>query len=90
VLGLGCTVDPEAVVSRCVAWNRCTVGAQAMVDASVLADDARVLAGSRLAGTVHVPPRRREVLAHVLGTRIRHLALALRPRSGVAPEPLDP
>jgi hypothetical protein len=26
----------------------------------------------------------------VLGTRIRHLALALRPRSGVAPEPLDP
>jgi NDP-sugar pyrophosphorylase family protein len=94
ILGAGCLVDPEAVVSRSVAWNRCTVGAQALVDASVLADDARVVAGSRLAGVVHVPPRRREVLAQRLGTRLRDLVLALRPRAGVreglaAPGPLD-
>jgi NDP-sugar pyrophosphorylase family protein len=89
VLGSGCIVDPEAVVARSVAWNRCTVGAQAMVDASVLADDARVAAGSRLAGAVHVPARR-EILAYRVGTRLRQLALALRPRSGVmAPGPLD-
>jgi mannose-1-phosphate guanylyltransferase len=94
VLGAGCLVDPDAVVSRSVAWNRCTVGAQALVDGSVLADDARVGAGSRLASTVHVPPQRREVLARRLGTRLRDLALALRPRGAVreelaAPGPLD-
>jgi NDP-sugar pyrophosphorylase family protein len=94
VLGTGCIVDPEAVVSRSVAWNRCTVGTHAMVDGSVLADDARVVPGSRLAGAVHVPRRRREVLALRLGTRLRDLALALRPRAGVreelaAPGPLD-
>jgi NDP-sugar pyrophosphorylase family protein len=94
VLGSGCTVDPEAVVSRSVAWNRCMVGAQALVDASVLADDARIGAGFRLAGAVHVPPARHEVLAQRLGTRLRYLALALRPRGGVreelaAPGPLD-
>ena len=47
VLGVGCAVEPRRVVSRTVAWNRCTVGAQAVVDASVLADDAACDARAR-------------------------------------------
>jgi NDP-sugar pyrophosphorylase family protein len=61
VLGEGCLVESDAVVSRTVAWNRCTVGAKAVVDECVLADEAAVGPREALGGEVRLPRRRSEV-----------------------------
>jgi mannose-1-phosphate guanylyltransferase len=47
-LGAGCEVGEDALVSRSVAWNRCLVGAGAVVDGCVLADDAVIPQRARL------------------------------------------
>ncbi len=60
-IGAGCSVDPGAVVSRSVTWSRCRVGCGALVDNSILADDAVVLEGQSVFGTLMasgVPSRR--------------------------------
>jgi NDP-sugar pyrophosphorylase family protein len=41
-IGAGCQVGPGAVVSRSVLWDRCAVGADAMVDRCLVADGAVV------------------------------------------------
>jgi NDP-sugar pyrophosphorylase family protein len=41
-------VGEDALVSRSVAWNRCRIGAGAVVDGCVLADDASVAPRARL------------------------------------------
>jgi NDP-sugar pyrophosphorylase family protein len=55
VLGEACAVEAEAVVSRTVAWNRCTVGVKAVVDECVLADHVTVEPRARLSGAVRRP-----------------------------------
>jgi NDP-sugar pyrophosphorylase family protein len=81
VLGTGCTVAIDAVVSRTVAWNRCLVGAHAVVDGCLLADDALVEANSHVAGEIRVAARRGVTLPRVFGARVRSLAsFGLRPR----------
>jgi NDP-sugar pyrophosphorylase family protein len=47
-LGAECQVEDDALVSRTVAWNRCRIGAGAVVDGCVLADDASVAPRARL------------------------------------------
>jgi NDP-sugar pyrophosphorylase family protein len=47
-LGAGCQVGEDALVSRSVAWDRCLVGAGAVVDGCVLADDAVIPQRARL------------------------------------------
>jgi NDP-sugar pyrophosphorylase family protein len=51
-IGRESMVAEGAVISRSIAWDRCIVGPNALLDACVLADDARVEAGSDLFGTV--------------------------------------
>jgi carbonic anhydrase/acetyltransferase-like protein (isoleucine patch superfamily) len=81
VLGTGCSVAVDAVVSRTVAWNRCLVSARAVVDGCLLADDAIVEANAHVCGEVRVPPRRGADISRVLGDRVRSLAsFGLRPR----------
>ena len=75
VLGSACTVERDAVVSRSVAWDRCAVGAKAVVDECVLADDAEVEAQARLSGDVRVPRRPREDMGGALRSRGRGSAL---------------
>jgi NDP-sugar pyrophosphorylase family protein len=77
VLGRGCTVAAEAIVSRTVAWNRCLVGARAVVDECVLADDAAVEAGGRADQEILLPARRGEDLARVLRARARGMGSLL-------------
>lgn len=52
-IGADSRIDSEALVSRSVLWRRSTVGARALVDSSLLADDAEVVAGRTLVATVH-------------------------------------
>jgi mannose-1-phosphate guanylyltransferase len=81
VLGTGCSVALDAVVSRTVAWNRCLVSAHAVVDGCLLADDVIVQANSHVRGEVRVPARRSADLPRVLGARVRSIAsLGLWPR----------
>ena len=54
VIAFESRIAQGAVVSRSVLWGRCEVGAQARVDRSVLPNDARVPAGSRLYNVVVV------------------------------------
>jgi mannose-1-phosphate guanylyltransferase len=61
-LGALCTVGEGAMVSRSVAWNRCTVGAEAVVDGCVLADEAVVAPGESL---FHVLKVRNTVRRHL-------------------------
>ncbi len=64
-IGLESTISEGAVISRSVTWERCAVGANALLDACLLADDARVEAGSELCGMVVTPtaPRLRPAWA---------------------------
>jgi mannose-1-phosphate guanylyltransferase len=59
-LGADCVVGKGALVSRSVAWNRCVVGAAAVVDGCVLTDGAMVPAGESVfhALKVQAPARR--------------------------------
>lgn len=47
-IGADSVVESGAVVSRSIVWERCRVGSGAVVDAALLADDARVEAGEQL------------------------------------------
>ena len=82
-LGSGTRVGRGAVVSRSVAWTRCDVGAEAVVDRCLLADGARVEPGKPLFATVQT----REPLA---GARASGIAIwdpivaALRPAAASA------
>jgi mannose-1-phosphate guanylyltransferase len=54
-LGADCAVEKGAMVSRSVAWNRCRVGAAAVVDGCVLTDGTLVRAGQSLFHALKVP-----------------------------------
>jgi hypothetical protein len=78
---MSCTVGVDAVLSRTVAWNRCLVRANAVVDACVMADDSIAEDDSPACGQVLVPARRSAELSGMLGRRVRGMAsLSLRPR----------
>jgi NDP-sugar pyrophosphorylase family protein len=47
-LGADCHVGEDALISRSVAWRRCRIGAGAIVDGSVLTDDAELPSRTRL------------------------------------------
>jgi mannose-1-phosphate guanylyltransferase len=53
-LGPACEVAEGALLSRSVAWNRCRIGARAVVDGCVLTDDASVGPGGRLFNVLKV------------------------------------
>ena len=80
VVGTGCTVEPRAVVSRSVLWDRCLVGAEAMADACVLGDDAVLERRARLTRTVKMPQRRALGVPSLPGRRVlQGASLGLRP-----------
>lgn len=71
-IGEGCEIAAGAVVSRSVLWNRCVVGAQALVDRCLLADDATIEPSSTLFNSVKVrrpsvPDSAVEPFGHPLG-----------------------
>lgn len=80
VLGALCTVERDAVVARTVAWDRCAVGAKAVVDECVLADDAAVDPQARLAGEVRPRRRQLEPAGSAPRARARTIGPALWPR----------
>ena len=41
-VGAGCTIEKSTVISRTAVWDRCTVGAGAIVDNAILTDDTCV------------------------------------------------
>ncbi len=51
-IGAGCQVGPGAVVSRSVLWDRCAVGADALVDRCLVADGTVVPEGAELYGAL--------------------------------------
>ncbi len=55
-IGADCTVESHAVVSRSVAWARCTVSGGALVDNCILADDAVVPKGGKFFGALMASP----------------------------------
>jgi NDP-sugar pyrophosphorylase family protein len=54
-IGRGSTVQPNAVVSRAMVWDQCSIGSGAFVDQTVLANGAVVDSGATLFHTVRVP-----------------------------------
>ena len=75
-IGAGSVIQSGALVSRAVIWDRCIVGAHAIVDCSVLADRSQVGAGERLFSTVEASEYARETVAadvapaHSAGVRL--------------------
>jgi NDP-sugar pyrophosphorylase family protein len=55
-IGSESLVQPHAVVSRSMVWERCTVGSGALVDQTVLVDGVTVNDGVRVIETLRVPP----------------------------------
>lgn len=60
-LGAHTQVEAGALVSRVVAWSHCVVGAGAVVDHSVVADQAEIEPGSQVFSAVQAPTRRRSL-----------------------------
>jgi NDP-sugar pyrophosphorylase family protein len=60
-IGEGCRLQGGALVSRSVLWERVTVGRDAHVDRSVVADDVTIEAGTVAVETVRTLPRRASV-----------------------------
>jgi mannose-1-phosphate guanylyltransferase len=58
-VGQQCVIESGAVIARSVLWDRCRVGADAVVDRSILTHHALAHAGARVVGQicVAVPPR---------------------------------
>lgn len=56
-IGEGTTLGRNVAVSRSVIWKRAHVGDNAVIDGSIVADDAKVAAGARLKGAVQMPER---------------------------------
>lgn len=75
VIGAGCVIGPDAVVSRTVMWEDAEVGARACVDRSVLARSATVPEDARVYGLLFDDRRERQRAA-ARGRGRRHL----RPR----------
>ncbi|MBN1341549.1 MAG: NDP-sugar synthase [Phycisphaerae bacterium] len=85
VIGSGCRIAEDAVVSRSVLWDRSRVDRGGRIDRSIAAHDAEVRAGSRHVGVVLAARRRREpsVLEHLwetaataMGRHVRHVSSA--------------
>jgi NDP-sugar pyrophosphorylase family protein len=57
-IGASSTIDEGALVSRSVAWSRCGVGAGAVVDRCLLADEAVVERNAAVFSTLRAPERR--------------------------------
>lgn len=55
-IGGGTVVQPNAVLSRAVVWDNCTIGSGAFVDQTVLMHGVNVDAGATLFHTVRVTP----------------------------------
>jgi NDP-sugar pyrophosphorylase family protein len=53
-IGADSVIEAGALISRSVIWNRCTVGAAASVDRSVLSTGVTVPPGAQLVGAIHV------------------------------------
>jgi mannose-1-phosphate guanylyltransferase len=84
ILGAGCTIEPRAVISRSVLWDRCVVGAEAIADACVVGDDATLERKVRLARIVRLPERRRADVRQPTDPRLAPAAsLGLRPGTAV-------
>jgi NDP-sugar pyrophosphorylase family protein len=85
-IGGGGTVEADAVLCRSVTWGRSLVGAGALVDRSVLADDAAVEPGARVFGALRAAPARGGAFARLFAGR------AASPRPAfewtLGPEPL--
>jgi NDP-sugar pyrophosphorylase family protein len=61
-IGAECRIEAGAAVSRSVLWKRCVIGADAVVDDCLLADDAVVEPGGQLFGVLKLPvPGAREL-----------------------------
>jgi NDP-sugar pyrophosphorylase family protein len=58
VVGAQCTVSEGVVISRSAIWDRCSIGAYAVVDCCILTHDTTVEADGVHRNVVHVPPRR--------------------------------
>ncbi len=56
-LGAGSHVEADAVLTRSVTWERCSIGAGAIVDACLLGDGAAVAPGESASGAVIVDER---------------------------------
>lgn len=50
VIGADCVIESGAIVSQSIAWRRCHVGIDAVVDQCILSDDTTVAAGEVLSG----------------------------------------
>jgi NDP-sugar pyrophosphorylase family protein len=59
VIGRGSVVQANAVVSRTMVWDNCTIGSGAFVDQTVLVDGVAIDAGATLFHAVRVPTRAR-------------------------------
>ncbi len=57
-VGPGCRIEHRSIVSRSAVWGRCTIGASAIVDSSVLADDTHIEPELVVRNTVITPKRR--------------------------------
>jgi len=60
-LGAHSVVAEGALVARSVAWSHCLVGAGAVVDHSVVADQAEIEPGGQLFSAIQAPTRRRSL-----------------------------
>ncbi len=57
-IGASSTIDEGALVSRSVAWSRCGIGAGAVVDRCLLADEAVVERNANVFSALRAPERR--------------------------------
>lgn len=60
-LGAHTTVHEGALVARSVTWSHCTIGPEAVVDQSVVADQAEVGSRESLFNAIQAPSRRRSL-----------------------------
>lgn len=70
-IGASSTIGEGALVSRSVAWNRCGVGAGAVVDRCLLADEAVVERNATVFSALRAPERRIDQTLRALATEQR-------------------
>ncbi len=57
-VGTGCRIEHHSVISRSAIWDKCTIGAGAIVDGSILADGTCIESEVIVRNTVITPQRR--------------------------------
>jgi NDP-sugar pyrophosphorylase family protein len=81
-IGASSVIDEGALVSRSVAWNRCGVGAGAVVDRCLLADEAVVERNATVFSALRAPERRINQSLRDLAGEQGHAANKPRPATG--------